>query len=275
VPDIYRGKYTDKDYSMEELTDLYTDEIKKIVDENVANGKGTSCFIAESLQSCGGQIILPPNYLRKAYKYVRDAGGVCIADEVQVGFGRVGTHWWGFQLQGDDVCPDIVTMGKPMGNGFPIAAVITTKEIADSFGATGMEYFNTYGGNPLSCAIGNAVLDIIVEEKLMENAVVVGASLLKSLAVLKEKYHIIGDIRGVGMFIGIDLVKDRESREPATSEAQHIISRMKEEYILFSADGPHRNVLKFKPPMVFSLQDADHLITILDTIFQEIESVNV
>ena len=119
------------------------------------------------------------------------------------------------------------------------------------------------------------MLDIIVEEKLMENAVVVGASLLKSLAVLKEKYHIIGDIRGVGMFIGIDLVKDRESREPATSEAQHIISRMKEEYILFSADGPHRNVLKFKPPMVFSLQDADHLITILDTIFQEIESVNV
>merc|ERR1712071_384760 len=121
---------------------------KNIVDTNVANGRGISCFIAESLQSCGGQIILPPNYLKKAYKYVRDAGGVCIADEVQVGFGRVGTHWWAFQLQGDDVCPDIVTLGKPMGNGHPIAAVITTKEIADSFGATGMEYFNTVFFSP-------------------------------------------------------------------------------------------------------------------------------
>jgi len=272
VPDVYRGKYCDTDYSPEELTDLYTDEIKKIIDNNIADGRGISCFIGESLQSCGGQVILPPNYLKKAYKYVRDAGGVCIADEVQVGFGRIGTHWWAFQLQGDDVCPDIVTLGKPMGNGHPIAAVITTKEIADSFGATGMEYFNTYGGNPVSCAIGNAVLDIIEDEKLMENAVAVGSSLLNQLLELKEKYAIIGDVRGMGMFIGIDLVKDRKSREPATSEAQHIITRMKEQFILLSADGPHRNVLKFKPPMVFSLQDVDHLVSVLDTILQEIQS---
>jgi len=272
VPDVYRGKYCDTDHTPEELVDLYTDEIKNIVDTNVANGRGISCFIAESLQSCGGQIILPPNYLKTAYKYVRDAGGVCIADEVQVGFGRVGTHWWAFQLQGDDVCPDIVTLGKPMGNGHPIAAVITTKEIADSFGATGMEYFNTYGGNPVSCAIGNAVLDIIEEEKLMDNAIAVGDSLFNQLVKLKEKYSIIGDVRGLGMFIGIDLVKDRNTREPATSEAQHVITRMKEQFILLSADGPHRNVLKFKPPMVFSMQDVDHLVSVLDTIFHEIQS---
>nr|CAH0102691.1 unnamed protein product [Daphnia galeata] len=274
VPDVYGGKYRNDKHSAEELVQLYSDDVQKLIDLSATNGKGISCFIAESLQSCGGQIILPPDYLRRVYKSVRDAGGVCIADEVQVGFGRVGTHWWAFQLQGEDVVPDIVTMGKPMGNGHPIAAVVTTKEIADSFAATGMEYFNTYGGNPVSCAIGNAVLDIIEEENLRDNAIAVGTRLLDGLRELKEKHSIIGDVRGVGMFIGIDLVKDRTSREPATAEAQHIITRLKQEFILFSADGPNRNVLKFKPPMVLSLDDADHLLRTLDTILDEIKAAN-
>ena len=184
-------------------------------------------------------------------------------------------------------------MGKPMGNGHPVAAVITTKAIADRFAATGMEYFNTvilkplkeftnanyvfcfrtqYGGNPVSAAIANTVLDIIIDEKLMENAKDVGAKLLADVKRLGEKYDIIGDVRGVGMFIGIDLVKDRVTREPATAEAQHIITRMKQQFILFSADGPNRNVLKFKPPMVFSMDDADHLVNVLDSLFEEIQA---
>ena len=205
----------------------------------------------------------------------------------------MGTHWWAFQLQGEDVVPDIVTMGKPMGNGHPVAAVITTKAIADRFAATGMEYFNTvilkplkeftnanyvfcfrtqYGGNPVSAAIANTVLDIIIDEKLMDNAKDVGAKLLADVRRLGEKYDIIGDVRGVGMFIGIDLVKDRVTREPATAEAQHIITRMKQQFILFSADGPNRNVLKFKPPMVFSMDDGDHLVNVLDSLFEEIQA---
>lgn len=272
VPDVYAGKYRNDKHSPEELLELYTGDVKKLVDQAAENGKGISCFIAESLQSCGGQIILPPGYLRTVYKHVRDAGGVCIADEVQVGFGRVGTHWWAFQLQGEDVVPDIVTMGKPMGNGHPIAAVITTKEIADSFAATGMEYFNTYGGNPVSCAIANAVLDVIEDERLRENAIAVGGHLLDGLNKLKEKHQLIGDVRGVGMFIGVDLVKDRATREPATAEAQHILTRLKQERILFSADGPNRNVLKFKPPMVLAVDDADRLLKVLDAVMDEIEA---
>ncbi len=140
--------------------------MKDIIEKMQSEGKKPSCFIAESLQSCGGQIIPPPNYLREVYKHVRNAGGICIADEVQVGFGRVGTHWWAFQLQGEDVVPDIVTLGKPMGNGFPVSAVVTTADVADSFKKTGVAYFNTFGGNPVSCVIASAVMDVIEDEKV-------------------------------------------------------------------------------------------------------------
>jgi len=272
VPDLYAGKYRDDEHTAEEAVQLYVDEVKRLVEASVANGTGVSCFISESLQSCGGQIILPPNYLKQVYKMVRDAGGVCIADEVQVGFGRVGTHWWAFQLQGADVVPDIVTMGKPMGNGHPVAAVVTTRRIADRFAATGMEYFNTYGGNPVSCAIASTVLDIVDDEKLMENAVRVGDQLLADLRRMAERFPLIGDVRGVGLFIGVHLVTDRTTRQPATAQAQHIITRLKEQRILFSADGPHRNVLKFKPPMVFSSEDARHLIQVLEVIFEEVQT---
>lgn len=144
IPDTYRGKYRDTDHQKEQLGELYASEIKEICEKvQGEKGEGICAFIAESLISCGGQVMLPSNYLRQVFKYVRAAGGVCIADEVQVGFGRVGKHWWAFQLQGEDVVPDIVTVGKPMGNGHPVAAVITTKEIAESFRKTGVEYFNT------------------------------------------------------------------------------------------------------------------------------------
>ena len=145
---------------------MYADEVKDIIEKMQAEGKSPGCFIAESLQSCGGQVIPPPNYLREVYKHVRSAGGICIADEVQVGFGRVGSKWWAFELQGEDIVPDIVTLGKPMGNGHPVSAVVTTSEVADSFKSTGIEYFNTFGGNPVSCAIASAVIDVIEDEKV-------------------------------------------------------------------------------------------------------------
>ncbi|KAK9732014.1 Aminotransferase class-III [Popillia japonica] len=267
-PDTYRGKFRSSDYQNEDLGCIYANEIKEICDKLQEQGKGVCAYIAESMLSCGGQIIPPPNYFREVYQHVRKSGGVCIADEVQVGFGRVGKHWWGFQLQGEDVVPDIVTMGKPMGNGHPVAAVITTKAISESFRKTGVEYFNTYGGNPVSCAVANAVFDTIVKEKLRENAVVVGEYLLDNCQVLARKHSIIGDVRGVGLFVGIELVLDRELKIPATEIASYVIS-MKDEHVLVSADGPDSNVIKLKPPMVFTKDNVDTFVTIFDRILKE------
>ncbi|XP_033111298.1 ethanolamine-phosphate phospho-lyase-like isoform X2 [Anneissia japonica] len=232
-----------------------------------------AAFIAESLQSCGGQIIPPPDYFKNVFKYVHEAGGVCILDEVQVGFGRVGSHMWAFQLQGSDVIPDIVTMGKPMGNGHPVAAVITTTEIAASFAAGGYQYFNTYGGNPVSCAIANAVLDVIKKEDLMGHAITVGNFLRDEFIKMMDEFEVIGDVRGVGMFIGLDLVRNRSTKTPATIEARHIVKRLKEKYILLSSDGPHNNVLKFKPPMCLSMEDARHLLCTLRDVLQELKDL--
>src|SRR5205807_2193635 len=182
------------------------------------NRSDVAALICESLLGCGGQIVLPQSYLKEAYKYIRNAGGVCIADEVQVGFGRVGTHFWGFETQG--VVPDIVTMGKPIGNGHPLAAVVTTPEIAASFN-NGMEYFNTFGGNPVSCAIGLAVLDVIAEESLQANALHMGTCLMNGLRQLREKHPLIGDVRGLGLFVGVELVRDRETQSPAAAQASY------------------------------------------------------
>ena len=225
-----------------------------------------SAFICESLLGCGGQIVLPPNYLKEAYRHVRNVGGVCIADEVQVGFGRVGTHFWGFETQ--NVVPDIVTLGKPIGNGHPLAAVITTPAIAASFN-NGMEYFNTFGGNPVSCAIGLTVLDIIAEEQLQQNALHVGTHLLNSLRTLQEKHPLIGDARGLGLFIGIELVLDRSTLAPAPQQASYIVNRARHRGILLSTDGPLHNVLKIKPPIIFTHSNADNLVTTLDEILSE------
>ncbi|XP_028712649.1 LOW QUALITY PROTEIN: ethanolamine-phosphate phospho-lyase [Peromyscus leucopus] len=267
-PDTYRGKYRE---DHKDAATAYADEVKKIIEEAHSNGRKIAAFIAESMQSCGGQIIPPAGYFQKVAEHVRRAGGVFIADEVQVGFGRVGKHFWSFQMHGEDFVPDIVTMGKPMGNGHPMSCVVTTREIAEAFSSSGMEYFNTYGGNPVSCAVGLAVLDVIEKENLQGNAIRVGNYLTKLLDEQKAKHPMIGDIRGVGLFIGIDLVKDREKRTPATAEAQHIIYKMKEKGVLLSADGPHRNVLKIKPPMCFTEEDAKFMVDHLDGILTALE----
>ncbi|XP_065489453.1 ethanolamine-phosphate phospho-lyase [Caloenas nicobarica] len=270
-PDIYRGKYRE---DHPDPASAYAEEVKKIIEETQKNGRKIAAFIAESMQSCGGQIIPPVGYFQKVAEYVHAAGGVFIADEVQVGFGRIGKHFWAFQLQGEDFVPDIVTMGKPIGNGHPMSCVVTTREIAESFGASGLEYFNTFGGNPVSCAIGLAVLEVIEKEDLQGNATRVGSYLLELLAEQKKKHPLVGDIRGVGLFVGVDLVKDQQMRTPATAEALHLIYKLKEHQILLSADGPHRNVLKFKPPMCFSMEDAKHVVETMDALLTEMEEAN-
>jgi 4-aminobutyrate aminotransferase-like enzyme/Ser/Thr protein kinase RdoA (MazF antagonist) len=262
-PDAYRGEYKQNDLH---AGVKYARYVERAIQEVQNNGSEVAAFICESLLGCAGQIVLPRHYLKEAYSHIRNAGGVCIADEVQVGFGRVGTHFWGFETQG--VVPDIVTMGKPIGNGHPLAAVVTTPEIAASFN-NGMEYFNTFGGNPVSCAIGLAVLDVIAEEGLQENAQRVGTHLMDGMRALMRKHTLIGDVRGLGLFVGVELVVDRQTLAPAPEQASYITNRMRERGILLSTDGPFHNVLKIKPPMVFTEENADFLVGMLDEILGE------
>ncbi|MBW1697181.1 MAG: aminotransferase class III-fold pyridoxal phosphate-dependent enzyme [Deltaproteobacteria bacterium] len=263
MPDGYRGPHKGLG---PEAGARYAEYVQQAVERIQGNGKGPAAFICESMMSCAGQVILPDGYLKGSFRYVRAAGGVCIADEVQVGFGRAGSHFWAFETQ--SVVPDIVTLGKPMGNGHPLAAVITTKEISDAF-ANGMEYFNTFGGNPVSCAIGMAVLEVIEKEKLQDNALKVGNHLLNGLRDLMKKYPLIGDVRGQGLFLGIELVSDRHTLEPAAVQASYIINRMKDYGILLSTDGPLNNVIKIKPPMVFTEKNADDMVRALDRVLGE------
>ncbi len=244
----------------------YARYVKTAIDCIEAAGRRPAAFICESMLGCGGQVLLPDGYLRAAFDHVRAAGGVCIADEVQVGFGRAGTHFWAFETQG--VVPDIVTLGKPMGNGHPLAAVVTTTEIANAFNS-GMEYFNTYGGNPVSCAVGMAVLDVIQTEGLQENARQVGAYLLDRLSTLKEKSQLVGDVRGLGLYLGVELVTDHDTLAPAADHAAYICNRMKDYGFLISTDGPLHNVLKLKPPIIFSMENADALVDALEKVFAE------
>lgn len=189
---------------------------------------------------------------------------------MQVGFGRVGTHYWAFETQ--NVVPDIVTVAKPMGNGHPVGAVVTTKEIAKSFLNTGVQYFNTYGGNPVSCAVANAVMQVIEDEKLQENCLVVGKYLVERGNELMRDYELIGDVRGMGLFFGMELVKDRKLRTPATEEANFVVSRMKNVHkILVSSDGPDDNVVKLKPPMVFNKENVDEFIAGFEECLQYLQ----
>ena len=224
-------------------------------------------FIAETCPSVGGQIVFPPGYLAEVYREVRAAGGVCIADEVQTGLGRMGTSFWAFEDQG--VVPDIVVLGKPLGNGHPIGAVITTPEIAAAFD-NGMEFFSTFGGNTVSCAIGLAVLDVMRDESLQEHARQVGERLLAGLRPLADRHRIVGDVRGSGLFLGVELVRDRETLEAAGAEASYVANRMRELGILLGTDGPYHNVVKIRPPMPFSAEDADLLVDALDRILAEL-----
>jgi len=255
MPDGYRGIYRGQDQAAGEA---YGDEVGRVICESCAPIAG---FLAESLLGCGGQIIPPQGYLARAFGHVRAAGGLCVVDEVQVGFGRAGTHFWAFEQQ--NVVPDIVVMGKPIGNGHPMAAVVTRREIAEAF-ANGMEYFSTFGGNPVSCATGLAVLDVIEEEGLQARALELGQRFLLGLRGLMNEHALIGDVRGTGLFIGIELVRDRESLEPAAAEAAELVERMKARGMLLSTDGPLHNVIKIKPPMVLNEADVDMVLRSLE-----------
>ena len=263
LADDYRGAYRREDA---DAGAKYAQHVAEILDQARASGRHIACFIAETLPSVGGQIVFPPGYLAEVYRQVRAAGGVCIADEVQVGFGRLGTHFWGFETQ--EVVPDIVVLGKPIGNGFPLAAVVTTPEIATSF-ANGMEFFSTFGGNPVACAAGLAVLDAVEKERLQANALGVGGNLKDQLLALQKFHRIIGDVRGSGLFLGVDLVLDRETRAPAKNQADYIVNRLRDCGVLAGTDGPHHNVLKLRPPLVFSEADADLFAGTLDEILHE------
>jgi 4-aminobutyrate aminotransferase-like enzyme len=258
VADGYRGEYK---YSDAEAGKKYAESVKAVV-----QGHNIAGFICESYPSVGGQIELPQEYLKHVYQHIHAAGGVCIADEVQTSFGRLGKYFWGFEQQ--EVIPDIVVMGKPIGNGYPMGAVVTTPEIADAFN-NGMEFFSTFGGNSVACAVGLAVFDVLEQENLQQHALEVGDYLLENLRPLVNQHPIVGDVRGSGLFMGIELVRNRETLEPADSEASYLVNRLREFGILLGTDGPYHNVVKMRGPMPFNKQDADFFLECLHKILQE------
>ncbi|MEY3128553.1 MAG: hypothetical protein RIS06_1109 [Actinomycetota bacterium] len=249
LPDLFRGKYTGKG-----ATEKYLSNLKKSIS---SLKQPISAFFAESIVSTAGQIVLPPGYLSAAYKMVRAAGGLCVSDEVQIGMGRVGEKFWGFELH--DVVPDIVTLGKPLGNGHPLAAVVTTPEVADSFN-NGMEYFNTFGGNPVSAAIGQAVLEVVYDQRLQLNAKNMGKYLRDGVSSLAKDHSIIADVRGSGLFIGVEMMLDKKT--PATNEVADLMEFALNKGVLLSCDGPDNNVLKIKPPLIITKSDVDHLLNV-------------
>ncbi len=263
MPDDYRGIHRRDD---PQRAARYARHVADAFRDLESSGHVPSAFLAESLLSCGGQVELPPGYLAAAYGHARAAGAVCIADEVQVGFGRVGTHLWGFETQ--SVVPDIVTLGKPIGNGHPLGAVVTTTAIARSF-ANGMEFFSTFGGNPVSAVIGSAVLDVLEREGLQEHAARVGDATTAALKELGTRHPAVGDVRGRGLFLGVELVSDPGARTPAPEVARYVTERMKARGVLLSRDGPDHNVLKIKPPLPFSSEDAERLVADLDRVLGE------
>ncbi len=264
MPDAYRGPHRGPDAGWR-----YGDEVGRIVAELERAGRPPGAFMAESLIGCGGQVIPAPGFMPEAYTAVRAAGGVCIADEVQVGFGRAGSHFWAFEAL--NVVPDIVTLGKPIGNGHPMAAVVTTPEIADSF-LTGMEYFNTFGGNPVSCAIGLAVLEVIESEGLQAHAHTLGERFLAGFRSMQPRHPLVGDVRGLGLFLGVELVRNHETLEPADVEAAAVIDAMRNRGFLLSTDGPLHNVLKIKPPMVLTAADVDAVLENIDEVLSGVEA---
>jgi 4-aminobutyrate aminotransferase-like enzyme len=263
IPDVFRGAYRAGD---PDAGPKYAAHVRQVIEALKDQGRGLSGFIAESLPSVGGQIVFPDGYLSDVYRYVREAGGLCIADEVQTGFGRVGSHLWGFEMQ--NATPDIIVLGKPIGNGHPLAAVITRREIADAFN-NGMEYFTTFGGNPVSCAVGLAVLDVLQQEGLQAHAARVGTMLLDGLKSFVGKYEMVADARGAGLFLGVELVRDPVTLEPAAEEAAFVANRMREHGILLGTDGPYHNVVKIRPPMPFDERDAKFLLETFEKILKE------
>jgi len=264
LPDDYRGDFKRGDPAAGEK---YARQVQDLVETIRGRGRELGGFIAETCPSVGGQLLLPPGYLTNVYEHVRRAGGVCIADEVQTGLGRMGASFWAFEDHG--VVPDIVVMGKPLGNGHPIGAVATTRAIADAFD-NGMEFFSTFGGNTVSCAIGIAVLDVLRDEGLQSHALRVGERMLSKLQPLMDRFSIVGDVRGSGLFLGVELVRNRETLEPAGAEASFVANRMRERGVLLGTDGPYHNVVKIRPPMPFAESDADLLVDALEQSLAEL-----
>jgi 4-aminobutyrate aminotransferase-like enzyme len=258
MADVYRGKHK---AGSADAGAKYAASVADAIGRLHAAGGRLCGFIAESCPSVGGQIIFPAGYLAEVYRLVRAAGGVCIADEVQTAYGRLGRCFYAFEEQ--QVIPDIVVLGKPIGNGFPLGAVVTTREIAASFD-NGMEFFSTFGGNTVSCAVGAAVLRIVSDDRLQQHAADVGAGLLAKLKLLPRRHELVGDVRGSGLFIGIELVTDRDTLTPGTQAADDVVNHMREAGVLIGTDGPHHNVLKIRPPMPFADADADELVDCLD-----------
>lgn len=275
LPCSYRHEFSDEqiDSTDGDLGQLYVDESMKVIENAKSNGRQVAAFFIESMVSCGGQTPLPSGYLEKLQKKLNEEGTLLVCDEVQTGFGRCGKHMWAFQLGGSSVRPDIVTVGKPMGNGFPVAAVITTPEIASSFKNIGTEYFNTFGGNPVSCAAALAMLDELEGKKLVQQADRIGSYILEELELLRQKCSVVGDVRGYGYFIGIDIVQNKLNKCPAPEFAQFIVNYFRDERILMSTEGKFGNILKFKPPMVFNMTDANRFLGVITRALEELETL--
>src|SRR5438105_8172851 len=257
-PDLYRGPDGRND---SDAGKKYAADVKQLID--FATPGQVAGFIAESIQGVGGVVVFPDGYLKHVYEHVRAAGGICIADEVQAGFGRTGTHFWGFETQG--VIPDIVTMAKGIGNGCPLAAVVTTPHIASVL--SDRIHFNTFGGNPVVSAMGKAVLEVIEREQLQQNALRMGNHVLAGLEKLKAKHKIIGDVRGKGLMLGIELVKDGATKEPAKAECGQILELAREMGLLLGKGGLWGHVLRLAPPMCLTQADADFMLQVLDAAF--------
>ncbi|HZE76098.1 MAG TPA: aspartate aminotransferase family protein [Gemmatimonadales bacterium] len=254
-PDPYRSPFRG---TPEAIASQSAEDIRDLI-RRATPGR-IAAFIAEPVQGVGGVTYGAPNYLREAYTIVRAHGGLCIADEVQTGFARTGEHFWGFEHFG--VVPDVVTMGKGIGNGMPLAAVTTRREIADALAQR--LHFNTFGGNPVATAAGLAVLDVIEQDGLQENAHAVGARLKAGLAGLMDRHRLIGDVRGIGLMLGIELVRDRGTKEPATAETLDVLERLREIGVLVGKGGLDGNVLRIKPPLCLTADDADFAIEAID-----------
>lgn len=259
--DPYRGPWGRDD---PEAGPKYAADVKSLID--MATPGRIAGFFAESIQGVGGSVVFPDGYLKDVYGYVRDAGGVCIADEVQTGFGRTGENYWGFETQ--QATPDIITLAKGIGNGAPLAAVVTTPKIAATLAER--THFNTFGGNPVSCAIGKAVLEVIDKENLQRNCRKIGDYLMAGYQGLMSSHDAIGDVRGKGLMTGIELVKDRATKEPAPEVCAYVFNRAKELGLLIGKGGFHGNVLRIKPPMCITKADVDFLIEVLDIAIGEI-----
>jgi 4-aminobutyrate aminotransferase-like enzyme/Ser/Thr protein kinase RdoA (MazF antagonist) len=262
IPDVYRATDVTGDAGA-----WFAARVGAVVDRVSQSGRSLCGYIAETCPSVGGQVIPPPGFLRDVYARVRAAGGVCIADEVQTGFGRLGTTFWGYEAQ--EVVPDIVVLGKPIANGYPLGAVITTRAIADAF-ANGMEYFSTFGGSTAACVAALATLQVTRDEALQANALRVGDRLLAGLRELQASYPLIGDVRGSGLFLGVELVRDRSSKEPAAREASRVVQRMRARRVLAGTDGPYHNVIKLRGPMPLAMADADRIIEVMAQSLREV-----